>query len=122
MTAETFNKDTICALATAPGGAIAIIRVSGNRAIEITQSIFNKKLTDKASHTIHYGWIQNDIDDVLVSVFHAPHSYTGEEGTEISCHGSPYIIQRILELLIEKEARPALPGEFTQRAFLHGKM
>ena len=122
MTAETFNKDTICALATAPGGAIAIIRVSGNRAIEITQSIFNKKLTDKASHTIHYGWIQNDIDDVLVSVFHAPHSYTGEEGTEISCHGSPYIIQRILELLIEKGARQALPGEFTQRAFLNGKM
>lgn len=116
------EKDTICALATAPGGAIAVIRVSGERAIEITDSVFSGSLEGKPSHTLHYGRIGHDIDDVLVSVFLAPHSYTGEDGTEISCHGSPYIVQRILELLIEKGARQALPGEFTQRAFLNGKM
>lgn len=122
MTTETYDKDTICALATAPGGAIAVIRVSGSKAIDITDSIFSGNLKDKPSHTLHYGRVAQDIDDVLVSIFRAPHSYTGEDGTEISCHGSPYIIRRILELLIEKGARQALPGEFTQRAFLNGKM
>ena len=116
------EKDTICALATAPGGAIAVIRVSGEKAISITESIFSRPLHDKPSHTLHYGSIGKGVDDVLVSVFRAPHSYTGENGTEISCHGSPYIVQRILEQLIENGARQALPGEFTQRAFLNGKM
>ncbi|WP_337670172.1 tRNA uridine-5-carboxymethylaminomethyl(34) synthesis GTPase MnmE, partial [Prevotella pectinovora] len=116
------EKDTICALATAPGGAIAVIRVSGEKAISITESIFSRPLHDKPSHTLLYGTIGKGVDDVLVSVFRAPHSYTGENGTEISCHGSPYIVQRILELLIENGARQALPGEFTQRAFLNGKM
>ena len=119
------EKDTICALATAPGGAIATIRVSGQDAIAITGSVFSQSLEGKPSHTLHYGKISNgagDVDDVLVSLFRAPHSYTGEDSTEISCHGSPYIIQGILELLIEKGARQALPGEFTQRAFLNGKI
>lgn len=99
-----------------------MIRVSGEKAISITKSIFSRPLHDKPSHTLHYGSIGKGVDDVLVSVFRAPHSYTGENGTEISCHGSPYIVQRILELLIENGARQALPGEFTQRAFLNGKM
>ncbi len=116
------EKDTICALATAPGGAIAVIRLSGPEAIAITDSIFSGSLADKPSHTLHYGTIQGDIDDVLVSVFRAPHSYTGEDSTEISCHGSTYVVQRTLDLLIERGARQALPGEFTQRAFLNGNM
>ncbi|HBE55413.1 MAG TPA: tRNA uridine-5-carboxymethylaminomethyl(34) synthesis GTPase MnmE [Prevotellaceae bacterium] len=119
------EKDTICALATAPGGAIATIRVSGQDAIAITGSVFSQSLEGKPTHTLHYGKISNgagDVDDVLVSLFRAPHSYTGEDSTEISCHGSPYIIQGILELLIEKGARQALPGEFTQRAFLNGRL
>ena len=99
-----------------------MIRVSGEKAISITESIFSRPLHDKPSHTLHYGNIGKGVDDVLVSVFRAPHSYTGENGTEISCHGSPYIVQRILEQLIENGARQALPGEFTQRAFLNGKM
>ena len=99
-----------------------MIRVSGEKAISITESIFSRPLHDKPSHTLHYGSIGKGVDDVLVSVFRAPHSYTGENGTEISCHGSPYIVQCILELLIENGARQALPGEFTQRAFLNGKM
>lgn len=132
---------TICAPATAPGGAMAIIRVSGPEAISITSSIFSKDLNDVNGYTLHYGWIKsplstdsdttkngNDtdsqqiIDDVLVSVFRAPHSYTGEDSTEISCHGSRYIIQKILESLIWAGARMAAPGEFTKRAFLAGKM
>lgn len=119
---STNEKDTICALATAPGGAIAVIRTSGPQAVSITSSIFNKDLTGKPSHSLHYGTIGDDLDDVLVSVFLAPHSYTGEESTEISCHGSTYVTQRILELLIQGGARQAQPGEFTQRAFLNGKM
>lgn len=119
----------ICAPATAPGGAIAIIRVSGPDAIAITSRIFSKDLTQAAGYTLHYGWIKSlsdpeitVIDDVLVSVFRAPHSYTGEDSTEISCHGSRYIIQKILEQLIHEGARMATPGEFTKRAFLAGKM
>lgn len=122
MMSNMTNKDTICALATAPGGAIAVIRVSGPEAISITEAIFSRTLSDKPSHTLHYGIIGHDVDDVLVSVFFAPHSYTGENSTEINCHGSTYITQRILELLIAQGARQALPGEFTQRAFLNGKM
>ena len=99
-----------------------MIRVSGEKAISITESIFSRPLHDKPSHTLHYGSIGKGVVDVLVSEFRAPHSYRGENGTEISCHGSPYIVQRILELLIENGARQALPGEFTQRAFLNGMM
>ncbi|MCM1515973.1 MAG: tRNA uridine-5-carboxymethylaminomethyl(34) synthesis GTPase MnmE [Paraprevotella sp.] len=163
---------TICAPATASGGAMAIIRVSGPDAIAITSRIFSKDLTNAKGYTLHYGWIksleslqvqkehedrywpnfsgnqrpqtadasrqQTDdfnsgkgtyktaeadvIDDVVVSVFRTPHSYTGEDTTEISCHGSHYIVQKILEALILSGAEMAAPGEFTKRAFLAGKM
>lgn len=127
----TMNDQTvICAIATAPGmGAIAVIRLSGKGCIEICDRIFvspsHKKLVDVLPNTIHFGKIVNKeelIDEVLISVFHAPHSFTGEDSIEISCHGSVYIQQRILQLLISSEARLAAPGEFTQRAFLNGKM
>lgn len=127
----TMNDQTvICAIATAPGmGAIAVIRLSGKGCIEICDRIFvspsYKKLVDVLPNTIHFGKIVNKeelIDEVLISVFHAPHSFTGEDSIEISCHGSVYIQQRILQLLISSGARLAAPGEFTQRAFLNGKM
>lgn len=127
----TMNDQTvICAIATAPGmGAIAVIRLSGKGCIEICDRIFvspsHKKLVDVLPNTIHFGKIVNKeelIDEVLISVFHAPHSFTGEDSIEISCHGSVYIQQRILQLLISSGARLAAPGEFTQRAFLNGKM
>lgn len=118
--------DTICAIATAIGGAIGVIRVSGAEAITDVQKIFSASLTEKKSHTLTYGNILdkngNVIDEVLVSIFRAPHSYTGENSVEISCHGSRYILQRILERLGETGCRQAAPGEFTKRAFLHGKM
>ena len=114
------NK-TICALATAPGGALGIIRISGEQALEIISRIFSKDLTGARPNTIHYGHIA-DIDEVLVSVFRAPHSYTGEDAVEISCHGSRYILQRVLDALCAAGARLAQPGEFTKRAFLAGKM
>lgn len=124
-----YNNDTICAPATANGyAAISIIRISGENAIEICKKIFvskNSNFTDFKSHRIYFGNIQNGndiIDEVLVSIFKAPHSYTGENSVEISCHGSSYILQKILELLINKGARPAKPGEFTMRAFLNGKI
>lgn len=123
------NNDTITAIATPPGiGAIAIIRLSGDNAIKIIDKIFfakNKKLAKQNANTIHYGLIKDKdyiIDDVLVSIFKSPHSYTGEDSIEISCHGSLHIQQKILQLLIKKGARLANPGEFTQRAFLNGKM
>lgn len=124
------QKDTICAIATAQGGAIGIIRVSGPQAIEITSKIFTpisgERLEKRQAYTLTYGNIhspQNEIiDDVLVSIFRAPHSYTGEDSTEISCHGSSYILQQIMRFLIENGCRSALPGEYTQRAFLNGKM
>ena len=127
----TMNDQTvICAIATAPGmGAIAVIRLSGKGCIEICDRIFvspsYKKLVDVLPNTIHFGKIVNKeelIDEVLISVFHAPHSFTLEDSIEISCHGSVYIQQRILQLLISSGARLAAPGEFTQRAFLNGKM
>ncbi len=118
----SLNNDTICALACAPGGAIAIIRVSGSQAIEITNAIFSKDILKVPSHTVHYGEIIEKTDEVMISVFRAPYSYTGEDSTEIYCHGSFYISQRIIELLIENGARQAQPGEYTQRAFLNGKM
>jgi tRNA modification GTPase len=124
------QEDTICAIATPPGtGAISIIRISGPEAIGICESVFSPKkkalkLTEARTHTIHFGYIFKDndlLDEVLVSVFKAPHSYTGENAVEISCHGSSYIQQKIIELLISHGARLAKPGEFTLRAFLNRK-
>ena len=117
--------DTICALATAIGGAIGIIRISGPQSLEILSHIFTKDLSDALPNTIHYGHIKNGeeiVDEVLVSIFRAPHSYTGEDSAEISCHGSRYILNKVLELLIQHGCRMANPGEYTQRAFLNGKM
>ena len=122
--------ETVCAIATAPGGAIGVIRVSGPKAIICTDAIFcasgKKKLVEVQANTLTFGVIQdenkNTIDEVLVSVFRAPHSYTGENSTEISCHGSRYILQQVMLLLMKQGIRQALPGEFTQRAFLNGKM
>ena len=138
------NSDTICAIATAPGGALGIIRISGAQALEILSSVFSKDLTQAQPNTIHYGRIVERvatihngcivervavsqqhtaiIDEALVSIFRAPHSYTGEDSAEISCHGSRYILNKVLELLIQQGCRMANPGEFTQRAFLNGKM
>ncbi len=119
------DATTICALATAPGGALGIIRISGPKSLEILSRIFSRNLTDAQPNTIQYGHIkdgENIIDEVLVSVFRAPHSYTGEDSAEISCHGSRYILNKVIELLIQNGCRMAQPGEFTQRAFLNGKM
>ena len=124
------NNNTICAIATAPGGAIGIIRVSGKDAIKITDRIFQPignmpKLCERKPYTLAYGSITDGtetIDEVLVSVFHAPHSYTGEESVEISCHGSSYILQQVMHLLIKNGCHSAEPGEFTRRAFMNGKM
>jgi len=119
--------ETICALATAPGGALGIIRISGAQSLEILSRIFSKELTQAPANTVHYGHIHagepaNLIDEVLVSVFRAPHSYTGEDSAEISCHGSRYILNQVLELLIANGCRMANPGEYTQRAYLNGKL
>ena len=118
-------NDTICALATAPGGALGIIRISGPQALEILSHVFSKNLTDAKPNTVHFGHIKDGtevIDEVLVSVFRAPHSYTGEDSAEISCHGSRYILNKVLELLIQQGCRMANPGEYTMRAYLNGKM
>lgn len=131
------QNDTICATATAQGvGALGIIRVSGKDAVSISNQIFKgKDLTKVESHTVNYGFIINRnskfeirdsqvdvVDEVMVSVFKAPKTFTAEDLVEISCHGSPYIQQQIIELLIQNGARLALPGEFTQRAFLNGRI
>jgi tRNA modification GTPase len=118
--------DTIVALATPQGiGAISVIRLSGEEAITTTQAVFRGKiLTEQPSHTIHFGTINDEdhiIDEVLVSVFRAPHSFTTENSVEISCHGSPVIIKEIIKVLLKKGARLATPGEFTKRAFIHGR-
>lgn len=137
--------ETIVALATPVGiGAIGVIRLSGEHAIDIAQSVFSKKITDKPSHTIHFGRITSPpsplsqggegetasgkrmkietLDEVVLSLFKGPHSYTGEDVVEISCHGSHYIQQKIIELLIRQGARTAKAGEFTLRAFMNGKL
>ncbi|MBO4486129.1 MAG: tRNA uridine-5-carboxymethylaminomethyl(34) synthesis GTPase MnmE [Prevotella sp.] len=118
--------DTICALATAPGGALGIIRVSGPQAFDAVSSICSVECASVAANTTHYTHIVNAqgevLDEVLVSVFRAPHSYTGEDSVEISCHGSRYILNKVLELLIQQGCRMAEPGEFTKRAYLNGKM
>lgn len=131
MAAFQLNNDTICALATPHGaGAIAVIRLSGPKSIEIVEKVFKtknlspKKIAHKASHTAHFGLIvENEviIDEVLATIFKAPNSYTGEEVVEISCHGSVFIQQQLLQLFHKYGARPAQAGEFTLRAFLNGK-
>ncbi len=125
------EKDTICAISTAQGmGAIAVIRLSGDQSIAVCEKLFRpakagKKLSEQKANTIHFGSITDgdkDIDEVLVSVFKAPHSFTGEDIIEIACHGAPYIQQQILQLITRNGARLATAGEFTQRAFINGKM
>ena len=118
-------NETICALATTPGGALGIIRISGPQALEILSHVFTKDISQAKPNTIHYGHIKDGseiIDEVMVSVFKAPHSYTGEDSVEISCHGSRYILNRVLELLMRHGCRMARPGEYTMRAYLNGKM
>ena len=121
-------ESTICAPASARGGAISVIRVSGDDAIACVDRIFkgHRSLAEVEGYTLHYGTVVDTdgtpLDNVVVSVFRAPHSYTGENAAEIACHGSDFIVSRILALLLENGAKMAAPGEFTQRAFLHGKM
>ena len=124
------NTDTICAIATAPGGAIGIIRISGPQAIAATERIFHPTgstpLAERKPRSALFGHIighdEQLVDEVLVTIFRAPHSYTGEDSVEISCHSSSYILQQVISLLIEGGCRLAAPGEYTQRAFLNGKM
>ena len=124
------NEDTICAPATTPGtGAISVIRVSGPQALDITDKVVTCRrgsISDAAGYTIRFGTVSSTdgavLDEVLVSVFRAPHSYTGENSVEISCHASSYIVSSLMNLLFEAGARAAEPGEFTQRAYLNGKM
>ena len=124
------NDETIIALATPSGmGAISVIRISGSKAISITEKLFkpkgNKILSKQKSHTVHLGNLMKNnfvLDEVLVTIFNGPNSYTGEDTIEISCHGSTYIQQKIIDLYIENGIRVASPGEFTLRAFLNGKM
>lgn len=124
------STSTICAVSTASGGAIGVVRVSGSQAISITEQVFRavngKPLSERKASSLTFGHIvdENDkvVDEVLVSLFRAPHSYTGEDATEISCHGSSYILQRVVQLLLAAGCEAAAPGEFTQRAFLNGKM
>ena len=122
------DQDTIIALATPAGiSAISVIRMSGKNSFQIADNFFKGKikLSEAVTHSIHYGKILLDketIDDVLISVFHTPHSYTGENSVEISTHGNPLIIQKIIEAAVSSEARIAEPGEFTKRAFLNGRI
>lgn len=122
---------TICAMATAQGGAIGIVRVSGFNAIDIVNKIFSKNIIDAPAYKVFYGSIfvpavgnleSEILDMVLLTVFRAPHSYTGEDSVEISCHGSSYILGRVCDLLVENGCRLAEPGEFTKRAFLNNKL
>ena len=124
------NNETIIALATPNGkGAISVIRISGSNAIASTEKLFksknNKVLSQQSSHTVHLGYLlknENELDEVLITLFKGPHSYTGEDTIEISCHGSSYIQKEIIDLFIENGVRVANPGEFTLRAFINGKM
>lgn len=126
------SKDTIAAIATAQGGAIGIVRVSGEKAFQIADEIFvptgkdKRRLSERDPYTLVFGQVidgkGNIVDEVLVSIFRSPHSFTGEDSIEISCHGSSYILQTVLQLLIDHGCRQAERGEFTQRAFLNGKM
>ncbi|MEM7514004.1 MAG: tRNA uridine-5-carboxymethylaminomethyl(34) synthesis GTPase MnmE, partial [Bacteroidota bacterium] len=120
------STDTIVALSTPPGiGAIGIIRISGDQAISISDQIFSKDLLKAEGYSLHYGSILKGdevLDEVVLSIFRKPRSFTKEDVVEISCHGSTYILQEVIQLLMEKGARPALAGEFTQRAYLNGAM
>ena len=120
------QSDTICALATPAGGAIGIVRISGEKALDTVSRIFSKDLREASPNTVHHGYIVSaageTIDEVLVSVFRAPNSYTGEDSAEISCHGSRYILNNVLELLVANGCRTANPGEYTMRAYLNGKL
>ena len=126
------GNETICALATAPGGALGIIRVSGPKAFDAVSAICSVRCHDVAPNTVHFTRIitplplegagEAVIDEVLVSIFRAPHSYTGEDSVEISCHGSRYILNKVIELLLRHGCRMATPGEYTMRAYLNGKM
>lgn len=121
------DHDTIVAPATPTGGAIAIVRISGSEAIAVAERLFRGRspLSEAAGRTVHYGSIHDGerlVDEVLVTLFRAPHSYTGEDSVEISCHGSAYIVSEILRLALGAGARMASPGEFTLRAFLAGKL
>ena len=120
-------EDTIVALATPPGiGAIGVIRLSGKNAIIIVNELFpSKNLLQQATHTLHVGFLKSNIevlDEVVVALYKNPKSYTGEDVVEISCHGSPFIQEKILQTIIQNGCRIAKPGEFTQRAFLNGKL
>ena len=123
---NNMNNDTICALASGGGvSAIALIRISGKETINIVNKIFSKDLSKKETHTVHFGNIidnKNIIDEVVITLFHKNQSFTGEETVEISCHGSKYIQNKILELLINNGVRMANPGEYTMRAFQNGKL
>jgi tRNA modification GTPase len=121
------QNDVICALATPNGvGAIGVIRISGKNCLQLISSVFSKDLTNQSSHTLHFGTIRSNdgelIDEVLVSVFQNGKSFTGEESAEIACHGSHYILQQVLSVLLSKGCRMAEPGEFTMRAFMNGKL
>lgn len=125
MQNSTNNHTTIAAVATGPGGAIALIRLSGPEAITFTDSVFSKPLSGAEGYTVRFGTISDGdrvLDEVLVTLFRAPRSYTGEDMVEISCHGSSYITGEIMALLIRRGAKPATAGEFTRRAFLNGKL
>ena len=125
------TNETICAISTAPGvGGIAVIRISGKEAISLCDRIFQprkagKSLALQPAYSLTYGTIVEKgeaVDDVMMALFRAPHSFTGEDTVEITCHGSSYILQQVIQLLIYNGCRAALPGEYTQRAFLNGKM
>ena len=125
MNRQTNWDDTIVALATPPGiGAIGVIRLSGKKTFYIANELFSSKdLLLQPSHTIHIGYLKEEnkiLDEVVLSLFKGPRSYTGEDVIEISCHGSPFIHQQIIDACIKKGARLAKAGEFTQRAFLNG--
>ena len=120
-------ENTIAAISTSlQDGAISIIRLSGDQAIEITQKLFDRNITDAKSHTIHYGFIidqdKNPVDEVLISIFRAPKTYTREDIVEINCHGGTFITRKILSMVLSAGADLAKPGEFTQRAFYHGRI
>lgn len=125
MQERSNHTTTIAAAATGPGGAITLIRLSGPEAISITDSLFSRPLTDAKGYTVHFGTLADGdrlLDEVLVTLFRAPRSYTGEDMVEISCHGSSYITREVLSLLVRRGATPASAGEFTRRAFLNGKL
>ena len=125
MQERSNHTTTIAAAATGPGGAITLIRLSGPEAISITDSLFSRPLADAKGYTVHFGTLADGdrlLDEVLVTLFRAPRSYTGEDMVEISCHGSSYITREVLSLLVRRGATPASAGEFTRRAFLNGKL